>query len=192
MHRTPRFRHALIAVAVATGVAAGSAVAFTQTEQAARWDVAEMAAGGRAIDLFYVAGGCQGEARATAAETATSVTLTVRQSVVVPGAGEACTAEILMRSTRVQLAAPLGGRAIKGRPFPAASAFGPGAGQVAVPRLVGFSPWEAKRALRLRGLAAQVRRSTGGSGIARIAAQAPAAGTKIVKGAIVHLRVARR
>jgi len=185
----PRARRTLAIVAAASGLSvavAGGAGALTQVQRPASWDVAEVAPGGRGIDIYYAAGGCKGDARGTARETATTVTLTVRQPVT---EGGVCTADFILGTTRVRLAAPLAGRAIKGRPAPTTLA-----AEVPrrVPRLVGFSPWEARRVLRVRGMAASVRRSAGGSGLARVVAQSPAAGATLARGATVRLRVARR
>ena len=204
MQRPPsRARCALLAIAVAMlGFAAtsGSAVAVSMVEVPAEWDVAGVAKDGRSIDLFLNAGGCRrGPVRASVVETPTTVTLAVLQGSLVYDDlpyRVPCPADYSRGLTSVRLAAPLGGRAIKGRPavaVPLGTIVADGNPlRWRVPRVVGMSPWEARRALTRRGFAVRVKNADSRAPLAQVVGQSPGPWSALPRGAVVDLRIARR
>jgi hypothetical protein len=192
----------MLAIAAATlGSAAmsGSAAAAGMVQVPAEWDVAGVAKDGRSIDLFFTAGGCRrGPVRASVVETPTSVTLTVLQGSLVYDLPYPvpCPADYRRGLTSVRLAAPLGGRAIKGRPavaIPLGTIVADGNPlRWRVPRVVGMSPWEAKRALTRRGFVARLKNASSRAPLPQVVAQSPGPWSALPQGAVVDLRIARR
>jgi hypothetical protein len=180
-------RAALILAAAAAVLAAGGPTrAAAQSEVSATWDVVGVGANGRSLDLVFLTGGCLSPtANTSAAETATSVTITVTlldQS----GPGKACPAFVRFATTSVALSAPLAGRAILGRPTPPLSGYpgelvnSGGGAQVRVPRLIGFDPADALHTLKLLGLRERISRGIRRHGLVRVTAQTPLAGSVVV------------
>ena len=174
-------------VLLAFGLAAAPASAvITVSERPVRWDVGAAGPDTRSIDVLYQPE-CfmQGVPRAIARESADSIMIAVSATFVVDS--ELACPAILERPQvlRVPLTAPLDGRAIRGRSYPPVGAdplFVPGPGGellVRMPRLVGLSSWEARRALRQRKLSARVRYSTGSGRRAQVRRQSPAAGVAV-------------
>ena len=198
MHRTARDRLIGAAIAITAGFLAAAPGSAAQAESLAKWDIAGVSANGRAVDVYYLGGGCgPGSVRTSVVETTTSVTLQVFASPSPPPPGGSCPPSVARKLASVPLAAPLGGRAIKGRAFPvpfdvidylpnSAVAY------VRVPRLVGMSPWEAKRALRLRRFEVALAKSSARSKLPQVRSQTPAAGLFVEVGTTIRLKIARR
>ena len=114
-------------------------------------------------------------------------------SVASPDA--ACTADLRRGLTRVALAGPLNGRSIRGRRepigIPLTSVVEPAGPRprIRVPTLVGLTSFEARRALRLRGLRVRVRSSRGHGGRTQIRGQSPGGGRPIAPNGLVKLLV---
>lgn len=182
-------------MAAAIAVAASSGAAATKQVRA-EWDVAGVGSGARALDLYVNGGGCGGPLEATARETASTVTVTVLRTVSADP-DVICTADYRRDSARVRLAAPLNGRSIRGRPakprvrVSLRSSAG-SAGVERMPRLLGMSPWEARRALTRRELGVRIRYADGARRRAQVIAQVPAAGAEIRLGAKARLVIGRR
>jgi hypothetical protein len=195
-----RARTLALGTVAAVAVAATAAGAATLGEVPAEWDVGGVAPGGRAIDVFFNSGGCGVGGHGSAVETADSVTLTVTETVFAdPNA--VCPAIYLRGFVRIPLAAPLDGRAIRGRTVPRYSpieleTFAPGARpdtlRFRVPRLVGMSPWEAKRGLAHRHLEVRIRTTAHTGRRTQVLSQAPAPGSAIEQHGTVRLRIGLR
>ena len=198
MHRVARDRLIGAAIAITAGFLATPPGAAAQAERPAKWDIAGVSANGRAVDVYYEGGGCgPGSVRTAAVETATSVTLQVFAISSPPPPGGSCPPSLARKLASVPLAAPLGGRAIKGRAFPLAFELidylpNSQVAYVRVPRLVGLSPWEAKRALRLRRFEVALTKSTARSKLPQVRSQTPAAGLFVPIGTTIRLKIARR
>ena len=198
MHRVVRDRLIGAAIAITAAFLPATPGSAAQAESLAKWDVAGVSANGRAVDVYYLGGGCgPGIVRTTAVETPTSVTLQVFAMSSPPPPGGACPAIAARLLASVPLAAPLGGRAIKGRAFPSPVGvidYLPNSevAYVRVPRLVGMSPWEAKRALRLRRFEVALTKSTARSKLPQVRSQTPAAGLFVPIGTTIRLKIARR
>jgi hypothetical protein len=204
MQRPPsRVRRLTLAIGVAMlgfAVTSGSAAAVSMVEVPAEWDVAGIAKDGRSIDLFFNAGGCRrGPVRASVVETPTTVTLTLLQGSLVYDDRPhpiPCPADHRRGLTSVRLAAPLAGRAIKGRPavpVPLGTVVADGNPlRWRVPRVVGMSPWEARRALTRRGFAVRLEDASSRAPLPQIVGQSPGPWSALAQGAVVDLRVARR
>jgi hypothetical protein len=189
---------AVAATAAAVTAVATSAGAAATKQVPAEWDVAGVAAGARALDLYVNGGGCKGAIRTSAKETSTTVTVTVLQRVPADE-GVMCTADYRRETARVSLAAPLNGRSIRGRPAKpsvrvslevSAGTDAQGRRLIRVPRLSGMSAREAGRGLKRRGFKvalAYVQRS----GRAQVVGQIPRAGGAVRRGATVHLLIGR-
>jgi hypothetical protein len=192
-------RRSIAFLAAAAAVAAGlAASASAQTSVvAATWDVLGVGPHGRSLELVYITGGCLSPTAQTAvAETAASVTITVtladRQ-----GPGVACPDYLRYATSSVALAAPLAGRVILGRPSPPLRGYpgdlvSSGGGlEVRMPRLVGFSPADARHTLALYGLGEHVLAGPRRHGLVRVSAQAPQPGALVHQRATVTVRVSR-
>jgi hypothetical protein len=188
---------ALAAVAlVATLGLTGSAGGQAPTEVEVSWDVAQAGFDGESVEVFVAHGGCVGlPFRPVVEETATSVRITMFATSVA-GPDVVCTQEIRRGLARVVLSGPLDGRSIRGRHEPTGITLTsfvdkPGAKRrrVRVPNLVGLSAFEARRALRLRGLRVRVRSSHGHGGRSQIRGQAPQGGRPIAPGGVVRILV---
>jgi hypothetical protein len=186
---------ALAAVAAALGVSA-TARSQARTEVAVSWDVAEAGLDGESVMVYVQLGGCVGPPlRPLVEETATSIKL-MMLATSVAGPDVVCTAQVKRGLTRVALAGALNGRSIRGRRGePTGISLrsyvdppGPKA-RVRVPVLTGLSSYEARRALRLRGLRVRVRASRGHGGRTQIRGQSPAGGKPIAPGGLVRLLV---
>jgi hypothetical protein len=176
-----------VAAAACAGLA-GPAGGATAVEVRSPWDVEGSGPGGRSIDVEVpLRNGCEGSPRAVVRETASSVTLQAFKTVRRSDEQVVCTDEFRIVTVRVPLSSPIDGRAIRGRSHPSGVdlRLGP------VPRLVGLSPWEAKRALRLRGLEQRIRTSRSGAR-PQVLGQAPRGGSTLRRGGVVRLHVAVR
>ncbi|MDX6719129.1 MAG: hypothetical protein QOJ63_1383, partial [Solirubrobacteraceae bacterium] len=125
--------------------------------------------------------------RAIVQETGSSVMLRVLKTVPRSDQQVVCTQVFRIATLRVPLSSPIDGRAIRGRGHPAGVdlRFGP------VLRLVGLSPWEAKRALRLRALKPRIRYSRAARARPQVVGQAPRGGSRLGPGGVVRLHVVR-
>jgi len=188
----------LVGVGIAVGVS-GSAAAFEPTQVPAKWDVAAVGARGRSLELVYTTSGCLGPgAHASVQEDAASVTIAVEEDATIPGPGEACQLFLGSAKTTVQLASPLAGRVILGRPTPGYPGGFMGIvdvgsfPNVTVPRLRGFAPADARHTLALYGLHERVRVvHPRRSGLARVVAQTPVAGSAVAQGSFVRVTIRR-
>ena len=184
----------LVAAAVAALVLTAAAHSQAPTEVPVSWDVAEAGLDGESLEVFVQYGGCvQPPLRSVVEETATSVTITMLATSVA-GPDAACTAELAQGLARVALAGPLNGRSIRERSGASLvrPSFIPTPGRrprVRVPNLVGLNSFEARRALRLRGLRVRVRSSRGHGGRTQIRGQAPGGGRPIAQNGVVRLLV---
>jgi hypothetical protein len=181
----------LLATSVVVGAAvgvAGAAGGAADVEVRSPWDVGGAGPGGRSLDVEVpLRSGCEGSPRAIVRETRSSVTLRVLKSVPRPDAQVACTAVFRTVTVRVPLSSAIDGRAIRGRSHPTGVDLRRGP----VPLLVGLSPWEAKRALRLRALEQRSRYSRRAVR-PQVLAQAPRAGSTLGPGGVVRLHIAVR
>ena len=196
--RGPAARALAVAAAAVAVAVCGSAFAAATKQVPAEWDVAGVASGARALDVYVNGGGCKGAIRTSARETATTVTVTVLQSVPTDD-GAMCTADYRRETARVKLAKPLNGRSIKGRPAKpnvtvsldvSAGTDSQGRRLIRVPRLGGMSAREATRGLKRRGFKvalAYVKRK----GRAQVVGQIPRARGAVRRGSKVHLLIGR-
>jgi hypothetical protein len=153
------------------------------------WGVLAVAPGERAVEVVFIDGGCPGRnLHASVTEARTSVTIAVVEEKNM-AAGLVCPAIAMIGTRRVGLAAPLAGRLLEGGTSlaPPPSIAGP-----RVPRLTGFSPRDAQRALRAVQLRAHMLVRHGARGLPRVVAQDPAPGLRLPQGASVSVRVAER
>ncbi|HEV2786553.1 MAG TPA: hypothetical protein VGV67_09215 [Solirubrobacteraceae bacterium] len=172
------------------GAGAGPALAAPAEFKPLRWDVAGIGASGRTLRLTYQsAGGCNGTFLGTQSrvgESATAVTIELFDVIDVPPPDTPrlpCPAVLpAPRPVYVTLSAPLAGRSIKGRiPWPGSTVpIGPPTyppsqpeALIRVPRVVGFSVWEARRIIWRSGLNVQIRRSRRPVARTQVVAQAP-------------------
>lgn len=179
---------------------AGSAHAIqeaTWREGTAEWDAVEVAAGGRSVEIAYLNDSC-GERNAHTAlhETSTTVTIALLRETAEypPSEGVMSCPGPKEKLLWVALSRPLAGRPIYGQSsMEAREVFGNrGSSEeaVEVPRLIGFAPQDAKRALLVDYLHGRVQRKRRAAGRPRVSAQVPAPGHKLEKGAVVQLTVA--
>jgi hypothetical protein len=170
---------------------AGSAGGVTDAgvEVRSPWDVQGTGPGGRSLDVAVpLRNGCEREPRAVVRETASSVTLRVLKTVPRPGEQVVCTDVFRIVTLRVALSSPIDGRRIRGRDHPAGVELRSGS----VPRLLGLSPWEAKRGLRLRAFKARIRYADARGARSQVVGQTPRAGSRLERGGVVALHVAAR
>lgn len=188
------------AVGLAVGLAgAGPTGALVRSETPAVWQVAGVGPGQRSLDIIFTVGGCLGPgARASVRETRTSVTLAVREDAPARGGlGQACPLFVGQGTLHVPLAAPLAGRRVLGQSpagsfIPTGLVVAGGKLRFKVPRLIGFAPGDARRALEPDRFHPVVTRRSGGGGVLQVIAQAPAPGTPVGAGGVVRLRIGRR
>ena len=179
----------LVAAVMAAGGASPAQAAPTEVRPFS-WDVDGIGASGRTLRLLYApAGGCGGTflgTRSRVSESATAVTIELFDVVDVPPPGTPllpCPAVLpAPRAVYVTLSAPLAGRSIKGRIHPPGSTvpvgpptYPPGQPDllIRVPRVVGFSVWEARRIIWRSGLNVALRRSRRSVARTQVIAQAP-------------------
>jgi hypothetical protein len=181
----------LLALSVVAGAGlgvVGSAGGATDVEVRSPWDVEGAGPGGRSIDIEVpLRNGCEGSPRAIVQETRSSVALRVLKTVPRPDEQVVCTAVFRIVTVRVPLSSAIDGRAIRGRSHPAGVDLRLGS----VPRVVGLSPWEAKRALRLRALKQRIRYSRRAVR-PQVLGQAPGGGSTLGPGGVVRLHIAVR
>lgn len=144
----------------------------------------------RSLVLEYTQGGCGSRNNHVAVHgTDNSVFIEMHAEFPVfpPGTVVSCPAPHKTFLT-VPLARPLAGRHIRGRQ----TAFGGEGGESpqVVPRLIGFAPRDAYRALALRYLRGRVLLVSPLRALPRVVAQDPATGAVVVRNTIVRLRVA--
>jgi hypothetical protein len=185
----------LVLAAVAALALTTAAQSEASKEVSIPWDVAEAGLDGESLEVFVQYGGCVGPPfRPVVEETATSIKVTMLATDV-SGPEVACTANLVYGLARVALSGPLDGRSIRGRGAAAGLVrpsfiTTPGRGpRVRVPNLVGLTSFEARRALRLRGLKARLRSSRGHGGRTQIRGQAPAGGRPVAQNGVVRLLV---
>jgi hypothetical protein len=133
-------------------LADGTGKAFTPNTRDAAWQLLGVSADGRTLELGYEGGGClRPDGRPRVAETKHRVTIAVRQTVDVPGAGEACSLELRRYRTSVVLDSSLDGRRVVGGPafdfdFPVRT----------VPRVLGMDRRDALKVLRQARLSRKI------------------------------------
>jgi hypothetical protein len=156
-------------VAATSLLLGGSASAFTEYERDAPWVLLGVSADGRSLILGYESGGClRDDGRALVSENEDRIVITVRQTDVVPGQGEACPMDLAMPRTTAQLTRPIAGRTVEGGPrFTVHWPPGP------VPRVIGLDRADAIAALRAQGHRA---RTVGRVRRGRVVAQRPRPG----------------
>ena len=172
------------------------------------WDVGGIGASGRTLRLQYTPGSrCGGTflgAQARVTESASTVTIELVDVVDFPPPSPApmpCPAVgAAPRPVWVTLTAPLSGRSIKGRiPFPGSTVpVGPPnypptdpAQLIRVPRVVGFSLWEARRIIWRSGLNITIRRSRRAVARSHVIGQAPAGSLRPREVVRLHVAVPR-
>ena len=137
-----------------------------ETVSVPQWWLLEAGPQARSLVIGYLQGdGCSLPASATVHESATSIRITLRQRVFIPGPGEGCTDEAKYSRLTVALRSTIAGRHVA-QPLPARS--GPYALRLSilylsrpvpdppysdillplVPRVIGLSPADAARVLR--------------------------------------------
>jgi hypothetical protein len=137
------------------------------------------------IDLIVESGAC-GTTSANVTERAASVDI----EVIEQGTGEICPAIAFIGPFVVALKHPLAGRQLGG-PMRRAGFQPPRlAGRPAtVPRVIGFSPRDAQRALNLASLHEHIRHTSPRPGLARVVAQFPAPGSRVALAAVVRVAI---
>jgi len=185
-----------LAACAATLVAGASPAAAYETAWVpARWTVVGVGAHERSLELGVSSaapGSCGGhELRVTVRETPTNVGINVLEAEarVPPGVRLACPAiaYVGFPPPRVALAAPLAGRRIYALPTQTSPNLPGESVQKAhgrsalpgVPRLIGFAPADAKRALEAAGLCERIHVTHARHGLPRVIAQTPSPGTRI-------------
>ena len=160
------------------------------------WDAAETGPDGRSIQVAYRADSCgERHVRAAAIETSRSVVISVQREVAAHEGPEAMSCPAPREPTiTVPLRRPLGGRMIYGRSQAVLKdpreVFGESGGPIKMPRLIGFSPRDARQALVYGYLQGSMRWRHRGAGRPRVVAQAPPAGRSVRQGAVVQFVVA--
>lgn len=167
----------LLAVVLLLSAGSPPALGIVTEVKPPGWDVARIGASGRTLRLTYQsAGGCGGVflgRQSRVIESASSVFIEPFDLVDFPPPGGdpplPCPAVLpAPRPMYLMLAAPLAGRAVKGRIAFAGSTvpIGPPTYPpeqpdvlIRVPRVVGFSVWEARRLIWRSGLNVEIRRS---------------------------------
>lgn len=186
---------AAVAVAPAAPALTSSAAGQSASEVPVAWDVAEAGLDRQSLEIFVGYGGCVGAPfRPVVEETAAGIRITVLATEAPVPAG-ACPASLGIGLVRVALAGPLDGRSIRGRSgspglvHPSLIPTPRGTPRVRVPLLVGLNAFEARRALRLRGLRYKLRSSRGYGGRTQIRGQSPGGGRPIAQHGVVRLLV---
>jgi hypothetical protein len=187
---------ALVAVALATLALTTAAGGQTQTEVPIAWDVAEAGLDGESLQVFVRYGGCVGPPlRPVVEETAASIRISVLGHNDDAAPDAPCTPDIRVGLVRAPLSGPLNGRSIGGRSVTSglvrpSFVTTPGhTPRVRVPLLVGLNSFEARRALRLRGLRYKLRSSHGHGGRTQIRGQSPGGGRLTTRHGTVRLLV---
>src|ERR1039458_8158142 len=195
---------ATIGLVVLMGTASSAQSPATTDEQIQGWLIG-VTPTQRSLTAGYLSGGCGfSSVTPSVTETPVSVTVTLTAQSVVQPPGVACPANLLVESTTAALAAPLGGRAVYGLELQG-GAFGVLRLAVAMPSLVGLSPYDARLMLTHPpgDLAGQPFGSAGPVGLvdhhtrhsrtgalAMVIAQRPLAGKPMRRHMIVVLTVA--
>jgi hypothetical protein len=195
-----RARIASVGAALCAAMLAALALTPVAGSQAPRevsvpWDVSEAGLDGESLQVVAQFGGCVGPPlRPVVEETPDSIRISVFATDD-SGPGLACPANIAYGLVRVALAAPLNGRSIRGRSdtqglvrpsFVTVPGHRP---RQRVPLLIGLNSFEARRALRLRGLRYKLRSSRGHGGRTQVRGQAPAGGRTIRRHGTVRLLI---
>jgi hypothetical protein len=196
---------AAIVVTVLLGAGGAPAHAAVTEVKPVSWDVLGIGASGRTLRLQYTPGyGCNGTPlgpRTRVTETQDAVVIELFDLLDVPPPEieplPCPLIGLLPRPAFVTLAAPLAGRSIKGRiPFPGSTTpigppnHPPSAEEVGmrVPRVVGFSVWEARRIIWRSGFNVQIRRSQRSVARTQVVAQGPRG--RLLPREVVRLHVA--
>ena len=197
--RRPRRAAALLlAAAVLCGFVCASAGAQSKAVPAT-WDVLGVGPQGRSLEIVYLTGGCLSASAQTAVavQSSASVTITVTLQDT-QGPGVACPDYLRYATGTVALGRPLAGRAILGRPSPPLSGYpgalvnAGGALEVRMPRLIGFSPADARHTLALYGLGEHAVAGPTRPGLVRVSAQAPKPGALVGQRSTVTVALTRR
>lgn len=188
---------ALIVAALATLALTPVAGSQAPSGVSAPWDVSEAGLDGESLQVVVQFGGCVGPPfRPVVEETADSIRISMLATDD-SGAGIACPANIGYGLARIPLAGPLNGRSIRGRsgtqglvrPSFVPAAGGKGKPRVRVPLLIGLNSFEARRALRLRGLRYKLRSSRGHGGRTQVRGQSPGGGRLTAQHGTVRLLI---
>jgi hypothetical protein len=187
--RSPQASTLLSIVVLCAGGAAwaASATAFERIQVPTAWAVIAVGPHERSLEASHSEGGCAGPGVSSQVkESGTAVVVTVTEEVNRPqGSHEACPAfaRVGVRF-QIPLRRPLAGRVID-RAAPGGSLvpadFGGGSAAVA-PRLIGFSPSDAERAVRAQSLRGHIRYSRRHRGLPRVIAQSPPPGASVTAG----------
>ena len=168
-------RHSLVVAFAVALLGAATASAFTVQPRDAPWRLLGVSTDGRSLRLGYEGGGClRADGRPSVAEEKRRVVVTVDQTGLMPGEGEACTTELRFYYVNATLSRPLAGRRVAGGP-PSRLQFPTGA----VPRVVGMDRRDALSALRGQGFRS---RTVGRTRRGMVVRQHPRAGTPIPPG----------
>jgi hypothetical protein len=178
---------------VGPGLASGSPaepIRPTWHVEPSYWAASSVGPGERSLELEYSMGGCGLRNNHTSVrETARSVLIEMHAEVpeYPPGTIVSCPASRSGFLT-ITLVRALAGRRIRGHQ----TAFGGEGGESdqPVPRLVGFAPQDAYRALALKYLRGAVLLVPPSRGLRRVVAQYPTPGAVVRRNTVVHLRVA--
>jgi beta-lactam-binding protein with PASTA domain len=117
------------------------------------------------------------------------VSRSILAAATYPGVTVRCPAGHIVKRT-VSLARPLAGRVLQGTQTQVGGQAAAGT-RVVVPRLVGFAPQDAQRALALADLRGTVILTARSTGLMRVVAQTIKPGTTVRRGTQVRLQVAR-
>lgn len=183
----------LWAVLAALGACPASAASL----HAVPWAPYSVARGERAVRVIYEWPLCEPLPVASVSEGSRSVRVSLEAEEVSLALATPCSLPFGAASLLVPLLHPLAGRALlgasSGSGFSMRGGNAPvlvgGAEEREIPRVVGFSPPDARRALSLLGLSGRVVARRRGRGLLRVAAQSPAPGTARQPGMVVKLRL---
>jgi len=197
----------LIAAGLLLGAGGAPAQSAPTEVKPISWDVAGIGASGRTLRLQYSPGWSCGTfigARTRVNESPSAVRIELFDLIDFPPPSiepMPCPAVLLSpRQAYVTLAAPLAGRAIKGRiSFPGTTvAIGPPNyppqqpdALIRVPRVVGFSVREARRMIWRSGLNVRIRRSRRPVARPRVIGQAPSGALKPQRVVRLHVAIPR-
>lgn len=165
-------------------VAHGGAVAARTVP--VEWDAYAVGPREASLELIVQHGAC-GTLQPAVAEGRDSVVIDIDEE---QGSG-ACLAVAAIGPLDVRLAHPLAGRTIQGPSRQRLPIFPPSRLD-SVPRLIGFAPQDATRALALVSLRTQTKVIHGTGGLRRVVAQYPAPGQRAPTSRVVRITIAER
>lgn len=166
---------------------AGAAYGFTSSTRDAPWALTGVSHHGRVLRLVYQGGGClHPDGRAVVEESSGHVSVTVKQTIDKPGAGEGCTLELRALPLDVSLTSAIAGRRVIGGP---GFVNAPGS-PTTVPNVKGLDRADASAALHHQGFRVRI---DGPQHARVVVAQTPPADTPVhQRPLLVRLSVARR